>query len=218
VFHPSVRDVAVEFENNTLVSLTAIQWNLEYMPRSVDEKGRQAAKLLRVRASGNLCDGSHAALRVEQTGFFVQHQKELSVPAMESLLRATVDWHGGPDAFPAGTRLLDLATQGASLPPTRPSKAVADWEAFWGLAESGSIQGRIRYAGGNVFGRARNAPESLTPEEFRLRPDSAGYRAGEDGQDLGADVDRIGPGTAYERWKTTPEYAVWFKESGQVKN
>jgi hypothetical protein len=53
------------------------------------------------------------------------------------------------------------------------------------------------------------------PEEFRLRPDSAGYRAGKDGKDLGADVDLVGPGRGYERWKKTPEYQQWLKDTGQ---
>jgi hypothetical protein len=62
-----------------------------------------------------------------------------------------------------------------------------------------------------------SAPERVTPADFRLRPDSAGYRAGKDGKDLGADVDLVGPGPAYERWKKTPNYQQWLKETGQVK-
>ena len=57
----------------------------------------------------------------------------------------------------------------------------------------------------------------LTPADFRLRADSAGYRAGKDGKDLGADVDLVGPGPAYERWKKTAEYQQWLKQTGQVK-
>jgi hypothetical protein len=59
-------------------------------------------------------------------------------------------------------------------------------------------------------------PEKIIPNDFRLRPDSAGYRAGPDGKDLGADVDLVGPGEAYERWKKTPEYQEWLKETGQM--
>jgi len=54
-----------------------------------------------------------------------------------------------------------------------------------------------------------------TPEHFRLGPDSAGYRAGPYGKDL-ADVDLVGPGEAYERWKKTPEYQQWLEETGQL--
>jgi hypothetical protein len=59
------------------------------------------------------------------------------------------------------------------------------------------------------------APERTASDDFRLRPDSAGYRAGKDGKDLGADIDLVGPGEAYERWKKTPDYRQWLEESGQ---
>src|SRR6185369_7933420 len=45
----------------------------------------------------------------------------------------------------------------------------------------------------------------------------AGYRAGKDGKDLGADVDLVGPGAAYERWKKTPAYQQWLKDTGQLR-
>jgi hypothetical protein len=61
------------------------------------------------------------------------------------------------------------------------------------------------------------AAETVTPNHFRLRPDSAGFRAGKDGKDLGPDIDLVGPGPAYERWKKTPEYQQWLKETGQQK-
>jgi len=199
------------------VSHAAIAFHLDFMPDAVDEKARQAVKTLRIRAFGNLCDGAHSVLRFEQTVGFLQQHKELSVPEMETLLRAMVAWRGGRNGFRAGTRLLDFAIRGVSMPPTRPSKTVADWEAFWGLADTGSVQGQFRYAGGNVLERTRTAPESLTAQDFRLRPDSAGYRAGPDGKDLGADVELVGPGAAYERWKKTPEYQQWLKVTGQKK-
>jgi hypothetical protein len=53
------------------------------------------------------------------------------------------------------------------------------------------------------------------PDDFRLRPDSPGYRAGKDCKDLGANVDLAGPGPAYERWKMTLDYQQWLKETGQ---
>jgi hypothetical protein len=55
------------------------------------------------------------------------------------------------------------------------------------------------------------------PEEFRLRPDSAGYRAAKNGRDLGADLNLVGLGKAYERWKKTPEYQQWLKDRVQQK-
>ena len=58
---------------------------------------------------------------------------------------------------------------------------------------------------------------NLTPADFRL-PDSAGYRAGKDCNDLGADVDRVGPGYSNERWKKTSEYQQCLKDTEQNKS
>ena len=93
----------------------------------------------------------------------------------------------------------------------------ADWNRFWGLKDTGSSEGDIRFLGGDLHARALADAAKLTAEDFRLRPDSAGYRAGKDQQDIGADVDLVGPGAAYERWKLTPDYQQWLKESGQLK-
>ena len=66
----------------------------------------------------------------------------------------------------------------------------------------------------HVFGR----PQLFEARgDFRLRADSAGYKAAKDGKDLGADVDLVGPGSAYERWKKTPEYQQWLKDTAHVK-
>src|SRR5262249_6837851 len=74
-------------------------------------------------------------------------------------------------------------------------------------------EGAIRFQGGDLAAKAQTDATKLTADDFRLPPDSAGYRAGKDGKDLGADVDLVGPGAAYERWKKTPEYQKWLKET-----
>jgi hypothetical protein len=38
-----------------------------------------------------------------------------------------------------------------------------------------------------------------------------------DNKDLGADIDLVGPGPGYERWRKTPEYQEWLKETGQAE-
>ena len=91
---------------------------------------------------------------------------------------------------------------------------MADWKQFWGPGDTGSLEGQVRFQGGDLLAKCAADPEQLTPDDFRLRPDSAGYRAGKDGKDLGADVDLVGPGPAYERWKKTPEYQQWLKDTG----
>ena len=103
------------------------------------------------------------------------------------------------------------------MAPQAPIATLKDWTRFLNAEEDDSLEGQIRLQGGDLVQRAKSAAETITPEDFRLRPDSAGYRAGPGGKDLGADVDLVGPGTAYERWKKTPQYQQWLKETGQVK-
>jgi hypothetical protein len=95
---------------------------------------------------------------------------------------------------------------------------LAEWKRFWGAPDGpAAVGGVVRYRGGNLPGKLTAAPESVTADDFRLRPDSAGFRAGPGGKDLGADVDLVGPGPAYERWKQTPEYRAWLKETAQAR-
>jgi hypothetical protein len=68
-----------------------------------------------------------------------------------------------------------------------------EWNEFWGLADTGSFEGSPRYRNPKAVYLSPVA-EQLVPEDFRLLPDTPGYRAGEDGKDLGADVDLVGPG------------------------
>lgn len=96
-------------------------------------------------------------------------------------------------------------------------KSLADWQRFWKTGKADAIEGRVKYQGGDLIAKTALTPEQITAEDFRLRPDSAGFRAGKDGKDLGADIDLVGPGKAYERWQKTPAYQQWLKETGQTK-
>ena len=118
----------------------------------------------------------------------------------------------------AGRHLLRLGTSAGDTAAGTAHQDPRRLEAVLGNGRSRvRSKGSVRYQGGDLLAKAGRAPEQLTPEDFRLRPDSAGYRAGKDGKDLGADVDLVGPGPAYERWKKTPEYQQWLKDTRQLK-
>jgi hypothetical protein len=95
-------------------------------------------------------------------------------------------------------------------------KDLAEWNEFWGLKDSNSQQSNVLLRG-QPLKLTDDNPRTITRDDFRLRVGSAGYRAGKDGKDLGADVDLVGPGAAYERWKKAPEFKEWLKETGQEK-
>jgi len=182
-----------------------------YSPWQPLPKSPGQAKLLRVEASGNIIDGANRVLAWQFDG----------VPEDEAqaFVKKRVSWKGQRNLFVLGGTLLGSRTgpQGEGLQPAKLVKSLGDWKRFWQSAETESIEGHARYQGGNLPAKLTMARDKLTPADFRLRPDSAGYKAGKDGKDLGADVDLVGPGPAYERWKKTPEYQQWLKDTKQVK-
>src|SRR5262249_40412282 len=101
--------------------------------------------------------------------------------------------------------------------PLGRAQDLEDWHRFWKLADTGSVRGPLRFQGGDLRGRATSDPARVTPDDYRLHPRSTGHRAGPDARDLGAEIDLVGPGTAYERWKKTPEYVLWLEETGQER-
>jgi hypothetical protein len=150
---------------------------------------------------------------------FVQYdtaRPHLSGKDAERWVRRRLDWRDENNSYQVNAgQWIQINSDG--VVHTTSHKTLADWNTFWGLKTTGSSEGVIRFLGGDLISRALTHPLKLTPEDVRLRPDSAGYRAGKDSKDLGADVDLVGPGAAYERWKKTPEYQEWLKESGQIK-
>src|SRR5262249_7805994 len=168
---------------------------------------------LHVESSGNVFNAAYTLI-------FEQHQPGKIVPAgdAEALLAKLVGWQGQRNLYPVDRPLLFLSKERLqAVESAKPMKGLVSWKQFWGSAEAGSIQGQVKSQGGGLLAKLAAAPDKLTPDDFRLRPDSAGFKAGKDGKDLGADVDLVGPGPAYERWKKTPAYQEWLKETGHLK-
>src|SRR5262249_51188816 len=140
------------------------------------------------------------------------------------LLRGLVAWKGQRNVY--HEKLNDFFAMGAVgeslqptfLMPTRSRKLLATWEQFWGIQETDSLQGHICFAGGDLWTKGGSSPEQLRPRDFRLHQESAGKGAAQGGTDLGADVDLVGPGPAYERWQQTPAYQQWLKGRGITRS
>ena len=215
---PGAREALVRLERNTLATSTWLvhlgvggrcspkHWGLT-----------PEHKLFRIKAADNILDAKSALL-------FSQYPetspKELwsgiKGQEAETAFRKMIQWDDERNVFAPGASSIDWLISGASEPPHGP-KSLSSWKKFWGNSKAEALEGQVRYQGGNLSGLLASGPDKLTAEHFRLRPDSAGYRAGKDGKDLGADIDLVGPGPAYERWKKTPEYQQWLKDTKQVK-
>lgn len=173
---------------------------------------------LQIAASANLVEGY-----VQFSQFWPLLQKEMALDAgeVEQFLGRLVGWKEERNfyALPEDEDLFRIMLEPspgkfAPLPLAAPIQSVADWERYWGMTGTDSRRGTARLRGGDVMERARQTPEQVLPADLRLTLNSDGCRAGKDGTDLGADVSLVGPGPAYERWKTTPAYQQWLKESG----
>jgi tetratricopeptide (TPR) repeat protein len=182
---------------------------------SVASHERQMPLLLGL--SRNILAGKGSALRFGLIAPRPPDAPDSSGPELEQLLHEVIALRDDRNVYPDGARLirLNINVIPRSIEPTRPYQTLSEWDEFWGQSNTGSIQGRTQFKGGET---AFTAPWSLQPDDFRLTPESAGYRAGPDGKDLGPEIDLVGPGPAYERWKQTPAYQQWLKETGQKKS
>jgi tetratricopeptide (TPR) repeat protein len=195
--------------HNTLVTESAQA--LHFFLPAGQRKPNQPAKPTRVEASGNIISAG-AVLYVDSG----DKPKPLEPREVKKIFPHALTWTGRENLY-QGLNHFVTWTGMAEIQPSLGPRDLDGWRKFWGSAETGSKAGSPRFKGGHLPARLNDAPDKLTPDDFRLAKGSAGYRAGKGGKDLGADVDLVGPGRAYERWQKTPEYRQWLKETGQKK-
>jgi endonuclease YncB( thermonuclease family) len=209
------RDASIRMTRTVVLGGRGPHLNLNKVPSGA-ESDDSAAKPVEVELSSNLLD-----LDFEQGGIVIYLNVDAIPPdEAKALLQRWFHWRQDQDVFSAGGQMA--ASVRTAGPTARvPSniwqfKRLEEWQQFWQPRDIGVLEGTIRYQGGDLRAKLMT-PDGLTPADFRLRPDSVGYHAGQDGKDLGPDLDLVGPGAAYERWKKTPEYQEWLKETGQLR-
>jgi hypothetical protein len=210
---PDLADVAIELMRNTLAVRTPIGLFLDTPPAPLAPGGDAAARPIRLKASGNLLDGQVDVMELFQSADFLSTAGPLEAGNAQALLGRLVAWSEQNNVYPEAVGLLGTYVRFSQ--PLPAGESLADWNRFWGVRDTTAVRGEIRYRGGDLRSRAVAQLEQVTAEDFRLQAGSPGHRAGKDGRDLGADVDLVGPGPAYERWKQTPEYQQWLKETGE---
>src|SRR5262249_21371282 len=132
----------------------------------------QTAKPVRVEACENIFAGG-AVLQFDQNRFFLDHAKPLAPGEAEAALLRLVDWHEQRNLYPAGTDLLRWTIQWGQTEAPRSCKVLADWEHFWGLADTDSLQGDVRFQRSELLAEVA-APQPPAPQDFRLQPESPG--------------------------------------------
>jgi hypothetical protein len=145
----------------------------------------------------------------------------LAPSAAETFVRKLLSYQEQRNLYTTGSELLVYQVTTSNVwtraPLSRSWRDLETWRTFWGLERMDSMLGPPPFQGGDLAARARSALEQLTPADFRLRSGSPGQGAGRDGGDIGADIDLVGPGPAYESWKKTPEYQRWLADTGQIR-
>jgi WD40 repeat protein len=209
----------IRLTRNTFAGGIAVPFGIGTVPDFVTSGTRPEAKRFRVEVENNIfavTGCTFCALQYAEAW----REKRLAAEKFKMLVSELVEWrdrhnlHSPTVPFMASQR--PLPTGPGPFEPLVGADQLDAWRQFAG-PDAGGLRGKAVFAGGDLWAQVIASPERLLPKDFRLRPDSAGYKAGKDGKDLGADVDLVGPGPAYERWKKTPEYQQWLKETGQGK-
>jgi hypothetical protein len=196
----------IRIARSTVRAGTVVTLHVE--PEKVPVKAEPGA-LVRLEMSESVIDVNHP-LRLQSTRA-ERAQLGPFAEKIDSVLPRLLTWRDRQNLYAEDrfAGFVGLNADGLIRPPLL--RTLAIWEKATGQSKTDSSMGRVRYEGGDPLGG------QMTPKDFRLRPDSTGYRAGKDKKDLGADLDLVGPGPAYDRWKKTPEYQEWLKETGQRK-
>jgi hypothetical protein len=202
-------DVSIRLRHNTVSQRQAlIILSILDLPDPVGDPGQPASWPIRVEASENVLDMTWGNF---QSSVAFQKGKQYSKAEIEAVLSRRISWRERCNLYSRGNPALLYEGDFRRM-------SIGEWEKFWGFKDSGSQIGLLRGQPGALPYTPEGRLERLyDPTVFRLADGSPGKGAGEGGRDLGADVDVVGPGSAYERWKKTPAYQQWLKDTGQVK-
>jgi serine/threonine protein kinase len=139
---------------------------------------------------------------------------------VRALLQGTVAWSEDRNVYPTQP-LIELnvrpdETTWRRLPGGDLCSSLDEWSRFWEIPPTKSIQATIEFAGAKVVDNFVADIHKITAADFRLVKGSPGQGVLPGGKDLGADVDRVGPGKPYEEWKKTDEYKEWQKKTDEL--
>ena len=208
------QEISVQMTRSTILWGPALYFNLTLPPQAALGEGNQPATPCRLEVAENVFHSGYVLGFFQDFPLDAPVTKAPTAAEAEVLLPRLVAWHGQRNLYPDHLSFLGLGVAGETLKPSVPRKTLEDLRQLWGPTETDSLQGRILFQGGEVATNVHTAAGQFTPGDVRLHADSAGKGAGEGSRDLGADVDLVGPGEAYERWQTTAAYQEWLMAIG----
>jgi hypothetical protein len=198
-----VKDVSVFLSRNTVRSSSSIVFFDVATPFRVEEN---APARIKIQAANSILDSSESLVYFNR----VLYAGPQSLSKYQKLAGTLFQWEGDDNVFPLACTCAGFYRDESNR-LRKTQRPWTEWKQRWGGKDRNVREGKVRYQGGDLLTRAKGVPLNLNAEEFRLADGSPGKGAGPDGKDLGADVDLVGPGAAYERWKKTPAYQQWQK-------
>ncbi|HAA49118.1 MAG TPA: hypothetical protein DCE43_05320 [Planctomycetaceae bacterium] len=186
-----LRDVSVRVDQSTFVAGSAVR--LAVPPGRIPQP-------IEIVASFNVFDTIDAVLEIERPRDMRRGPPGGRQP-LEGRSPSWLHWMGNQNLFRIERGMMSIRHQGRRFPVPWAPRRLRDWEEFWGGNERGSLETSSGEAARALSQRADDNPSSVTARSFRLRPDSPGRERGPTGRDLGARVEWVGPGSAFETWK-----------------
>jgi formylglycine-generating enzyme required for sulfatase activity len=202
-----LENVAVSLRRHTILAGHPLSFhtNIPLDPAKLADPKRRR---MRLDASGNIFSGEVAC-------GFPAIDKSLELKDAAPLLPKLLSFQDDDNLYDVDSdAFLEVYRQEGV--PFKTITSLAEWHKFWDVTRSSSQVGKPVFVGGDVNAKTRADPAAVTAADFRLAPGSPGKGAGPGGTDLGADVDLVGPGPAYEKWKKTKEYEAWRKECDKL--
>ncbi len=202
------RDVRMRVRHNTFVSYFGLTYGIYGKPMNfIEKRPNPKAPELSLEVTGNIVDTSTAPWHVsERMKYLPLADYPPLLPRFFTLTdERNLYSHAKPSFLRLDSHEQDLLDGVTDL---------GGWNKLWGIANPTSLHGVARFTGGDLRAKAREG--KLSPADFRLAKGSPGQGILPGGKDLGADVDLVGPGEAYERWKKTPEYKEWRKKTDEL--
>jgi WD40 repeat protein/Tol biopolymer transport system component len=215
-FHHSqqVERMRIQLTRNSFAGINAVVLDIFTVPEFSMPGTKGETKRFELQAESNVFDVAHSIFCPTQIAA-VWKDTSIAPAEFTKLVSNMLGWRDRSNLYPPKTLFMATLKPGGPYEALFGPEHLKEWRQFAG-PEAAAHCGKGAFTGGDVFAKAAAAPELLLPEHFTLLSESPGYRAGQDGKDLGPDIVLVGTGEAYERWKTTQEYQQWREETGQA--
>jgi hypothetical protein len=178
----------------TLVWLQTAGWKIP--------DGPPADSRVRIEAVGNICGSGFARFAHFSPAKEADEILDRDHRAFANQI-ATLQEHGNQISPDSALVQFNVIPFGGGFLEKQPVKTLPEWQAFWKLDKTDLALTKVRFA--TELSAEATAFNKLTPQDFRAGAEGPAMAS------CGADVDLVGPGPGYGRWKKTAGYAEWLK-------